>query len=237
LDFPHEFKSLLLYPLPPENKKKKTTRCGYEIWRFFSIIPHGNMDKNRNMDRKLIEKVQSGDKAAFKLFFEKHHRNIYRLCYHMLHDSQEAEDMTQEVFLKVFLKIKRFRGESRVSTWLYRIAVNLCLNHLRRKNTTRFLSLDFLLEKGKQPAQEPEKEPPARLTQEEEKTIIGKAVDSLPKNQRTAIILNHYMDFSYEEISETMGRSTASVRSLLFRAKQSLQKKLKNPRLFQPPRV
>ena len=184
------------------------------------------MNENGKIDTELIDKIRSGDQAAFKKLFDTYHKSVFRLCLRVLRDSQEAEDMTQDVFLKVFLQIKKFRGESSISTWLYRIAVNLCLNRLRRKKYERFLSLDFLLEKGRQPAQEPEKEPLARLTQQEKKTLVWNAVDSLPKNQRVAVILNHYMDLSYDEIAETMGLSAASVRSLLFRGKKSLQKRL-----------
>ena len=184
------------------------------------------MNKNGKIDLDLIDKIQSGDQAAFKELFDTYHKTVFRLCSRMLRDLQEAEDAAQEVFLKVFLQIKKFRGESNISTWLYRIAVNLCLNRLRRKKYARFLSMDFLLEKGRQPAEEPEKEPLGRLTLEEKKTAVWNAVDSLPKNQRVAIILNHYMDFSYDEIAETMGLSSASVRSLLFRGKKSLQKRL-----------
>ncbi len=184
------------------------------------------MNENGKTDADLIDKIRSGDQAAFKELFDTYHKSVFRLCLRMLRNSQEAEDMTQDVFLKVFLQIKKFRGESSISTWLYRIAVNLCLNHLRRKKYARFLSLDFLAEKGKQPAQQPEKEPLARLTQEEKKALVWNAVDSLPKNQRVAVILNHYMDFSYDEIAETMELSAASVRSLLFRGKKSLQKRL-----------
>jgi RNA polymerase sigma-70 factor, ECF subfamily len=180
--------------------------------------------ENVNEDKDLLEQIQSGDQAASKNLFDAYHKTVFRLCSRMLRDSQEAEDVTQEVFLKVFLKIKKFRGESNVSTWLYRITLNLCLNRLRRKKYARFLSLDFLLEKGSQPAQEPEKEPLARLTQQEKKALVRNAVDSLPKNQRAAVILNHYMDFSYDEIAETMGLSTASVRSLLFRGKKPCKK-------------
>jgi RNA polymerase sigma-70 factor, ECF subfamily len=180
--------------------------------------------ENVNEDKDLLEQIQSGDQAASKNLFDAYHKTVFRLCSRMLRDSQEAEDVTQEVFLKVFLKIKKFRGESNVSTWLYRITLNLCLNRLRRKKYARFLSLDFLLEKGSQPAQEPEKEPLARLTQQEKKALVRNAVDSLPKNQRAAVILNHYMDFSYDKIAETMGLSTASVRSLLFRGKKPCKK-------------
>jgi len=188
------------------------------------------MNKNGKTGLELIEKIRSGDQAAFKIFFDEYHKTVFRLCTRMLRDPQEAEDATQEVFLKVFLKTEKFRGESKVSTWLHRIAVNLCLNRLRRNKYARFFSLDFLLEKGNQPAQEPGKRPLAQLSRAEDKTIVDQAIDSLPKNQRIAVILNHFMDFSYKEVSETMGLSAASVRSLLFRAKKNLQKKLKKPR-------
>lgn len=185
-----------------------------------------NMEKNWNRDRILLEKTRAGDETGFKKIFDECHRGVFNLCFHMLQDRQEAEDITQEVFLKAFRKINKFRGESKISTWLHRIAVNSCLNRLRRNKRASFLSLDFLLEKGERQTDVQENGPLERFTREEEKKYVRKAVDSLPKNQRLAVILNHYAGFSYQEISEIMGFSPSSVRSLLYRAKQHLQKKL-----------
>ncbi|MFW6136635.1 MAG: RNA polymerase sigma factor, partial [Candidatus Aminicenantaceae bacterium] len=95
------------------------------------------MNKNGNVNQNLPDKIQAQDEAAFKEFFDKYHKNVFLLCSHMLRETQEAEDVTQEVFLKAFLNMEKFRGESKASTWLHRIAVTLCLNRLRRKKTVR----------------------------------------------------------------------------------------------------
>lgn len=184
------------------------------------------MEKILIDEKRLIERIKSGDEAAFKEFFDGHHEAVFHLCFHMVWDLQEAEDITQEVFFKAYLTMNKFRGESKVSTWLYRVAVNLSLNHRRRKKFKHILSLDFFSEKGDEQGEDPRKGPMERLTEAEEKLLVDKAVDSLPKNQRVAVILNHYEGLSYREISGIMGLSVSSVRSLLYRAKQRLQKKL-----------
>jgi RNA polymerase sigma-70 factor (ECF subfamily) len=179
-------------------------------------------------DKRLLERIKAGDEAVFTELFEVHHAAVFNLCFRMLGDLQETEDITQEVFFKAFLKLKKFRGESEFSTWLYRIAVNLCLNHQRRKRYKKILSLDFLIEKGNQQAGGQGKGPLEELTRKEEKLLIKKSIDSLTKNQRIAVILNHYEGLPYREISEVMGLSVSSVRSLIYRAKQRLSSSLKN---------
>jgi RNA polymerase sigma-70 factor (ECF subfamily) len=177
-------------------------------------------------EKRLLERIKAEDEAAFKEFFNVHNEAVFRLCFRILRDFQEAEDITQDVFFKAYLTMNKFRGESKVSTWLYRIAVNLSLNKQRRKKFKHILSLDFFSEKGDPQDRDPGKGPMERLTEAEEKLLVDKAVDSLPKNQRMAVILNHYEELSYHEISEILGLSISSVRSLLYRAKQRLQKKL-----------
>lgn len=183
------------------------------------------MEKDLIEKTRLLERIKAGDTAAFKEFFDGHHEAVFHLCFQMVRDRQEAEDITQEVFFKAFLTMDKFRGESKVSTWLYRITINLSLNHQRRKKYKNLLSLDFFFERGYQQEGDPGKSPLERLT-EEEKLLIDKAVDSLPKNQRVAVILNHHEELSYQEISGIMGLSVSSVRSLLYRGKKRLQKKL-----------
>lgn len=184
------------------------------------------MEKNLIDEKRLLERIKSGDEAAFKEFFDVHHKAVFNLSFRLLCNLQEAEDITQEVFFKAYLTMNKFRGESKVSTWLYRIAVNLSLNNQRRKKFKHILSLDFFSEKGDPQDRDPGKGPMEQLKEAEEKLLVDKAVDSLPKNQRVAVILNHYEELSYGEISGIMGLSVSSVRSLLYRAKQRLQKKL-----------
>jgi len=148
----------------------------------------------------------------------------------MLAHRQEAEDLTQEVFLKAFQSLDQLRGESKVSTWLYRIALNRCLNHLRRKRRERWLSLDFLFptDEGDSTAQPAatEDNPREALQQRELETGVQAAIRSLPDAQRAALVLHVYERLSYAEIAVVMRCSVASVESRLHRAKQNLARRL-----------
>ena len=167
---------------------------------------------------------------AFQIVFEENKALIYSLCYRMLSNRQEAENLAQEVFLNAFNAYPHFRGESKVSTWLYHIAVNLINKELKRKKLKRLLSLDFLSEEsGRTPTIEhvhPGHGPSAEFERKEMERIVRRLIGSLPKRQRTAITLQYYEGLSYEEIASVMEISHSSVESLLFRAKQSLERRL-----------
>lgn len=167
---------------------------------------------------------------AFRTVFEENKAMVFSLCLRLLGNRQEAEDLTQEVFLNAYRSFPHFRKESKTSTWLYSIAINLWRNELRRKKFKKWLSLDFLSEeqgeKTKKEFAGGEDEPVAVLEKKEIGRIVQKAIDSLPERQRVALILQHYEGLVYEEIAKAMGISLSSVESLLFRAKQNLQKRL-----------
>ena len=167
---------------------------------------------------------------AFQNIFEENKGLIYSLSFRLLGNRQEAENLTQEVFLNAFKSYPYFRGESKVSTWLYRIAINLINNELRGKKLKKFLSLDFLSEEsGRTPMIEPSHprhSPPAELEKKEMERVVQRLIRSLPERQRIAITLQYYEGFAYEEIASAMEISRSSVESLLFRAKQNLEKRL-----------
>jgi len=167
---------------------------------------------------------------AFQNIFEENKGLIYSLSFRLLSNRQEAENLTQEVFLNAFKAYPHFRGESKVSTWLYRIAISLINNELRGKKLKKFLSLDFLSEEsGRTPTIEPAHPrhgPPAELEKKEMERLVQRLIRSLPERQRTVITLQYYEGLAYEEIASAMGISRPSVESLLFRAKQNLEKRL-----------
>src|SRR4030042_5277507 len=99
-------------------------------------------------EQDLIARIIAGDHGAFKDLFEAHKSMVFNLCYRMLDNIQEAEDLTQDVFFKAFCSLSEFQSGAKISTWLYRIAVNSCMNHRRRKRFKKLLSLDFLMERG-----------------------------------------------------------------------------------------
>jgi RNA polymerase sigma-70 factor (ECF subfamily) len=139
---------------------------------------------------------------------------------------QEAEDLTQDVFFQVYKSIRTFRFQSRISTWIYRIAVNLSLNYLNKKRRMKSIHSEDessqVLDRSA-----PDKERPDRLFEQKEKEeIIRKAILSLPKQQQTALILQRYEGLSTKEIADVMDTSVSSVEARLFRAKANLGKKL-----------
>jgi RNA polymerase sigma-70 factor (ECF subfamily) len=147
----------------------------------------------------------------------------------MLDDAQEAEDLTQDIFLKAFRSLPKFRMEAKISTWLYRIAVSSCLNHRRQKKFKRLLSLDFLMERAGDAVgpQSPVADDPMReLENKEAASALRKAMASLPERQLAALVLQHDEGLTLEEIADVLRTSTSAVESLLHRAKRSLQKRL-----------
>jgi RNA polymerase sigma-70 factor, ECF subfamily len=179
----------------------------------------------------IIAKLKEGNEKAFREFVEKYRQMVVNTCFGLLHNDEDAEDVSQEVFIEVFRSVKNFRYGSKVSTWLYRIAVNRSLNFIRNNRKHRWfrsfdeevrLKMDFLM----QTASIYEGNPEYDLENEQRSVLIHEAIDSLPKNQRVAFTLSKYEDLTQKEIAEVMKLSVASVESLIHRAKKNLQKKL-----------
>ena len=178
-------------------------------------------------EKDIIERLQQGDETAFKHVFDSYKDRIFNTILYMVQSNTEAEDLTQEVFVDVFLSIENFNAQSKLYTWIYRIAVNKALNHLRfKKAKKRFGNLLSIFNFS--PADEtPDFIHPGILLENKELSeTLHKAIDKLPDKQKTAFILRQLEDLSYAEIAEVMQTSIPSVESLLFRAKQNLQKYL-----------
>jgi len=143
-------------------------------------------------------------------------------------NTEDAEDIAQDVFVEVFRSIHSFRADAKISTWLYRIAVNRSLNHIRdNKKRKWFQSFDDVVkEKNAQLQHQASENPGTELENLQRANILHEAIGTLPENQKTAFTLNKYEDLSYKEIAEIMDTSVASVESLIHRAKTGLQKKL-----------
>jgi RNA polymerase sigma-70 factor (ECF subfamily) len=181
-------------------------------------------------DDELVARLKQGDRTAYGELFETHSSLVFNVCHRILGNRADADDVTQDVFLHAYDALPRFRGEARLSTWLYRIAVHLSLNRQRRRKRERWLALEFL--------EEPENELPSRdivssddtpdiiAEKQETKQIMQAAINALPEQQRVALILHRYEGLPYEEIAEVMQTSVASVESRLHRAKRNLARKL-----------
>jgi len=183
-------------------------------------------------DRELVQGIVESDQAAFKELVEKHQLFVMRTCYALVHDREDAQDLAQEVFIEVLKSAAAFRGTAKLSSWIYRIAVNKSLNHLKkckRKNTFSLFSFQDSGGKmqGEQTiAQNTYTDSDAGMEEKELKQALHIAIDSLPVKQKIAFTLHNYEDLPYKEIAEVMNVSLSSVESLIHRAKLNLQKRL-----------
>jgi len=181
-------------------------------------------------NKSLIHELKLGGTAAFKDLVELHQDLVLNICYRFLHNRQDAEDMAQEVFIQAHRSISRFRGDAKLSTWLYRIAVSKSLDFIRMKNRKkRFSSIKNALGISRQADDIPSPEgtnPDTVAERKERLQILQNALNTLPENQRIAITLSKYEGFSQQEIAGVLGTTVSAVESLVHRAKQNLKKKL-----------
>jgi RNA polymerase sigma-70 factor, ECF subfamily len=181
-------------------------------------------------DEDLILGLNAKDNMAFKELVEKYQSMVYKACYNLIRHSEDAEDIAQDVFIEVFESIGQFRFQSKLSTWLYRIAINKSLNHIRKTRWKSMINSINVFTNNKNSEMEIEDKSannsPFSIDYNERTKVLQSAINSLPENQRIAFTLNKFDELSYLEITEIMNLSLSSVESLINRAKLNLQKKL-----------
>ncbi len=182
-------------------------------------------------DRDLLARVAEGDVESFGVLVERHQRRLFRLCERMLHNPEDAGDAAQEVFLKAFRKAGSYRPRGKVYTWLYRIAVNHCLNVLRRRKLARFLSFGEVGGSGDAEDDRPEFDPEDAAPDAEQQLearrrwrATRELIDQLPAGQRAVLVLAKFEGLSYRQIAAVLEISEGAVESRLFRAVQRLRK-------------
>ena len=178
-------------------------------------------------EQELIQGLKNGNEIAFKFLVDTYQDRVFNTSIGIVQNAEDAEDVAQEVFIQVYRSIHSFKGESKLSTWLYRIATTRSLDLLRsRKSKKRFGLLQRLFGEGNEPEFEiPDfNHPGVALDQKENAARLFKAISQLPDNQKTAFTLHKLEDLSYQEVSEVMKTSVAAVESLMHRAKQNLRK-------------
>ena len=180
---------------------------------------------------ELMARIANGDEAAFEILVNRHQASVLNLIYRFVGDRTQAKDLAQEVFIRVWQTAKTYKPKAKFTTWLYRITANLCFNELKSSRRKKWFSFNRF-EDDEHTFEETlaDSAPSAEdiLLEKERSRRISDALQSLPDNQRMALVLKRYDDLSYQEIAQIIGCSVSAVESLLFRAKRTLQEKLKN---------
>jgi len=172
----------------------------------------------REDDREAIEACRRGEREAFDRLVERYQRDVYRLCYRFVNNHEDANDLAQESFIKAYRALDRFRGDSSFSTWLYRIAVNTCLN-FRAARKPAADELPETLSDGRARADE-------SMESDEQARRVRAAIQRLPEKQRATLILKTYHDLTHEEVARVLGSAVGTVKANLFYALGNLKKML-----------
>jgi RNA polymerase sigma factor (sigma-70 family) len=182
---------------------------------------------------EFIENLRSGNQAAFSLLIDDYQQKVFHTCISFVPNKEDAEDIAQEVFLEVYKSIGKFKGNSKLSTWIYKICTNKCLEFIRKKNAKkrlvfmqRILGTEIPLDKTNFFTEF--NHPGILLEHKEQSETIYLAINTLPESQKTVFTLAKLDGKTYQEIVEITGKSMSSVESIMFRAKKNLQKKLAN---------
>lgn len=196
------------------------TSAAIAIWPGLasSAVPGSGAELEREAERDAIAASKRGEREAFDVLVARYQKPIYRLCYRYVNNHDDANDLAQDVFLKAWRAISRFRGDSAFSTWLYRIAVNACLNFRAQKRPATNELPETLVD--------PRPGAPAAVEREDEAGRVRAAVSRLPEKQRATLILKVFHELTHEEVAQVLGSSVGTVKSNLFHALSNLRKEM-----------
>jgi len=189
------------------------------------------MTSEREIDAELVARVQRGDKKAFELLMLKYQRKILRLLSRFIRDPSEIADVAQEAFIKAYRALPQFRGESAFYTWLYRIAINTAKNHLVASGRRPSSPSEYENEDGETFDETDNlsdiNTPESMMATREIAETVNLAIEALPEELRTAIVLREIEGMSYEDIAQSMGCPIGTVRSRIFRAREAIAARLR----------
>jgi RNA polymerase sigma-70 factor (ECF subfamily) len=172
-----------------------------------------------------IQPLTEDDQQTFHELYQKYHQRVYSICFRMTQNDSESEDLTQDVFIRLFQTVGSFRGESAFTTWLYRLTVNLVLMHFRKRKRW----LDQIDEKGELPACiVPGSQDPKRMRIVDH-ILLSEVLTKLPEGYRQAIILHDIQGLQHKDIAETRGRSVGTSRSQVHRGRAMLRELIAGP--------
>ncbi|MDI3520036.1 MAG: hypothetical protein PWQ17_1737 [Anaerophaga sp.] len=180
------------------------------------------MQQLSSNENELVNQAKEGQTEAFSRLVEKYRQKVFQTSMGFLHNADDAEDLTQDIFVKVWYSLKSFDGRSTFSTWLYRIAVNQAINRVRKNKLRSFVGINSEIHESQYSDDNAEE----TLERKEQKKQIWQAIDKLKSNQKKAFVLFYYQELSIKEVAEVMDLSQKATESLVFRARKNLQKTL-----------
>jgi RNA polymerase sigma-70 factor (ECF subfamily) len=185
-------------------------------WMATAVKPLTELD-----DRALVAEAAAGSREAFDVIVDRHRRSVYQVCYRFVNNHEDASDLAQDAFVRAWRGLKNFKGQAALSTWLYRIAVNVCLNRVAAKTPINepIESTEHYEDLRIEGAQH-------KMLREERAAAVRNAIANLPKKQRATLILRAYHDMSHQQIADALGSSVGAVKANFFHALANLKKLL-----------
>ncbi len=176
-------------------------------------------------DFTLIRSIQAGDHQAFESLVQRYQRQVANLIYLTMGNRDDVDDIAQEVFIRVYRSLPKFKFDASFFSWLYRITMNLCIDEIRKRKIRRVLSLDYLTEDTLEKSRKSKDHTMASdsVLTEEKRQVIQSALQRLTPEHREVLVLREYQDLSYNEIAETLGLRLEAVKSRIFRARMELK--------------
>jgi len=170
-------------------------------------------------DNQLVQQAKNGQTEAFSVLVERYRQKVFQTCMGFLHNADDAEDLTQDIFIKAWYALKSFDGKSAFATWLYRIAINRSINQVRKNKLRAFAGLNDEVTQSKDTEETAEE----NLARREQKKQIKQAISKLKVKQKKAFILFYYQELSMNEVADVLKMTPKAAESLVFRARKNLQ--------------
>lgn len=186
-----------------------------------------SLSRTMESDIELMLRAKTGDDSAFTELMRRHYKGVVNYVYRFTNDRANSEDLAQEVFLRVYRSVKRYNPQAKFSTWLYKIATNLCITEVKSRNKVQSVSLDEMQENTGDLGDSKSEDPSDLTFRREIGTAIFETLRSLPERERVAIILCKYEDLPYEEVAEVIGCTIGAVKTYVHRGRMKLIEKLK----------
>ena len=216
--------------LKHSKKSRRSSRNDHRVFAVVQKLSPGKIE-SRKEDSRLIMAALSGTQSAFKLLMKKYHDQIANLIFRIIHQQENVEDLTQEVFIKAFASLKSFNDEYAFSTWLYKIATNSSIDFIRKKKLQTF-SIDkpVAMEESDYTFELPDTtyEPDKHIIQKQRTTVLEEAINQLPDKYKRVILLRHTEERDYGEIAKILKLPIGTVKAHIFRARELLNKYLRD---------